>query len=213
MEQYILDTNLFFNMEPGLNMGKNTKEVLENITKAARIMKNQKKGEIYMPPRIVDEFLGFFDSQSLPTAKTFLEYVNIKSPIITNIQFPASTFYNIIDDIRQRSYRGLTIAEEELVGAVKNKTIPDPNNKKEFEIAVGKHTANLRARYRNATRTGFLDSLADLDVIVLAKELDGFLVSADEGVIEWGRKFGVHEIEAQVFGKKLLAFVREEQVS
>ena len=39
---------------------------------------------------------------------------------------------------------------------------------------------------------------------VLAKELDAFLVSTDEGVVSWGREFGVKEMEASLFGQKLL---------
>ena len=62
---------------------------------------------------------------------------------------------------------------------------------------------NFRDRYRNATRTGFLDSVADLDLIVLSKEINGFLVTSDDGVLSWGRIFGIKEMPASVFRKRL----------
>ena len=66
---------------------------------------------------------------------------------------------------------------------------------KDFQIQIGSVIKKFRERYRQATRFSFLDSLADLDLIVLTKEIDGNLVSSDEGVILWGRKFGVKETE------------------
>lgn len=76
-------------------------------------------------------------------------------------------------------------------------------SKKDFQITIGKFIKNFRARYRNATRTGFLDSVADLDLIILSKEIDGFLVTSDEGVLSWGRTFGIKEMPTSVFQKRL----------
>ncbi len=76
-------------------------------------------------------------------------------------------------------------------------------DKKDFEIKIGSVIKNFRNRYRIATRTGFIDSVADLDLIVLAKEVDGFLVSADEGAIRWGRVFGIKEVLPSAFRPRL----------
>jgi predicted DNA-binding protein (UPF0278 family) len=81
-------------------------------------------------------------------------------------------------------------------------------SKKEFEMTIGEVVKKYRERYRQATRTGFLDSLADLDSILLAKELNGILVSTDEGVLDWGRVFGVKEMPASVFGAKMRPLLR-----
>ena len=78
-----------------------------------------------------------------------------------------------------------------------------PQSKKYLQIAICKFINNFRDRYRNATRTGFLDSVADLDLIVLSKEVDGFLVTSDEGVLSWGRTFGIKEMPASIFRKRL----------
>ena len=61
MEKYVLDTNLFFNMEPGLGLGSNTNEVLENVNSAIKMMKKNKGGEFLMPPSIVKEVKSFFE--------------------------------------------------------------------------------------------------------------------------------------------------------
>jgi RNA ligase partner protein len=205
MEKYILDTNLFFNMEPGLGIGKKTEEVVVKATQAMKRLKTAQRAEFFMPPRVVNEFLSFFEDKEQAFLKAFLAEVTVKSPDLHKIQFPAEVFYKIVEDVRGRSYRGLTIGEEELKKVASQLMGGAKLQGKEFELKIGKFIKTLRDRYRQATRFGFLDSLADLDVIALAKELDAYLVSTDEGVINWGRIFGVKEMAAEVFGQKLQA--------
>jgi len=203
MEKYILDANLFFNMEAGLNLGEKTEEVVKKLTEMSKRLKQTKKAELYMPPRIVDEFLSFFEDKEQSFLKDFLSAIIVKSPDFGNMNFPAQLFYELVGDIRQRSYRGLNIGEEEIEKA--GKAMLDKSNlsTKDFQIQVGSVVKKFRERYRQATRFGFLDSLADLDLIVLTKEIDGSLVSSDEGVIKWGRSFGVKEMPVSVWKKKL----------
>lgn len=203
MEKFVLDTNLFFNMQASLGMGKKTEEVIITITSKIRRLERKRKAVFYMSPRIVDELLSFFENKEQLFIKDFLSVIKIKSPEVSNIQFPASVFYSLIDDIRSRSYRGLNIAEEEIKKTGKMMIGVNLLNKKDFEIKIGGTIKSLRERYRQATRLGFLDSIADLDLIVLAKEIDGFLVSSDIGLIDWARRFGVKEIPVAVFGKRL----------
>jgi RNA ligase partner protein len=216
MEIFILDTNLFFNMEAGLGMGKKTEEIIVNLTKTIYQLKKEKKASFYMPPRIVDEFLSFFptyrqavEDKNQEFLKNFLSVVDIKSPNPVKIQFPGTVFYRLVDDIRSRSYRGLNVAEEEIERAGQMMAGKKIESKKDFQIAIGEFIKKFRDRYRNATRTGFLDSVADLDLIVLAKEEDGFLVTSDEGVLNWGRVFGVKEMPSLVFRKRLEGLLRE----
>lgn len=194
MDKYIIDTNIFFNMESDINLGKNTEEVVVNMTKIATQLKKNNKAELITSPRVIEEFLGFFDNKNQLFIKDFLSCIIVKSPDIHNIQISGSIVSEIINNIKERSYRGLTIGEEEMIRAVKNINESVKQNKKDFEIAIGEYIRHFRERYRNATRTGFIDSLADLDCILLAKELNGYLISTDEGVINWGRRFGVKEV-------------------
>jgi RNA ligase partner protein len=203
MESFILDTNLFFNISAGLGMGKTTEAIVKKITETIKKLKKNSKASFYMPPRIIDEFLSFFDDKSQEFINNFLSVINIKSPNPSTIDFSSQIFYRLIEDVRDRSYRGLNIAEEEIIKAGETMLGKKTESKKDFQIAIGKFIKNFRDRYRNATRTGFLDSVADLDLIVLSKELDGFLVTSDEGVLSWGRIFGIREMPASVFQKRL----------
>ena len=54
----------------------------------------------------------------------------------------------------------------------------------------------LRERYREAMRRGLIDSKEDAGLFLLACELDGILVSADEGLKKWADKAGVKLINA-----------------
>ncbi len=203
MDKYVLDTNLFFNMEPGLGIGKKTEDVVIKVTQAMKKIKEAGKAEFYMPPRIIDEFLSFFEDKEQPFLKGFLAEISVKSPDLHRVQFPAEVFYKIVEDVRGRSYRGLIIGEEELKKAAQQLMGKPKLEGKEYEIKIGQFVKTLRDRYRQATRFGFLDSLADLDIIALAKELEAYVVTTDEGVTKWGRIFGVKEMSAQVFGQKL----------
>lgn len=198
-----MDTNLFFNMEPGLELGKKTEEVVVRATSGMKRLKSSKEAEFFMPPTVINEFLSFFEDKEQQFIKDFLAQITVKSPDVSKVDFNALVFYKMVSDIRDRSYRGLVVAEEELNKTAQSFLGQPKLDKKDFEIKAGEFIKNLRERYRNATRTGFLDSVADLDLIVLAKEADAYLVSTDEGVIAWGRIFAVKEMDAKVFGKKL----------
>lgn len=211
MDKYIVDTNIFFNMAAGINLGKKTEEVVKNITRASKILKNTGKGEVFSPPRVVEEFLSFFEDKEQVFIKEYLASLTIKSPEIDKISIPAAVFYRLLEDIRTRSYRGLNIGEEEINIAGKTMAGAGEMSKKDFEIKIGAVVRAFRDRYRQATRAGFLDSLADLDLILLAKETNGLLVSTDEGVVRWGRAFGVKEMPAPVFGTKMVSLLHHQE--
>ncbi len=209
MEKYILDANLFFNMESGLDMGEKTEEVVVYLTEIGRKLKKKKMGEFFMPPRVVEEFLSFFEKRDKLFIKNFLSVIRVKSPDVGKLNLPANIFYKLIDDIRARSYRGLNIGEEEIEKAGRLMLGKKELSTKDFQVTIGSVIKKFRERYRQATRFGFLDSLADLDLIVLTKELNGALISSDEGVIHWGRFFGVRETPVEVWQKQLLDLLEE----
>jgi len=209
MEKYILDTNIFFNMEQGVDLGQKTEEVVKNVSLLAKKLKAQKKGEILMPPRAVDEFLSFFEIKDQDFIKDFLASITIKSPEIDTTNIPNNAFHLLVEDVRQRNLKGLNIGEEEITNAGRLFLGKKDLSQKDFQIQIGGIIKKFRDRYRNATRTGFLDSLADLDCIVLAKEQDGILVSTDEGVLKWARIFGVKEMPAVAWKKQMNDVLRQ----
>jgi len=203
MKRYVIDTNLFFNMGSGLGYGKRTEEVVCALTKVAKGARENGTFELLAPPRVVEEFLSFFEDKNQSFIKEFLTVVTVKSPEASSLSLPASVFYEFVGDIRTRSYRGLRIGEEEITRAGRSFVGSPALSAQDFQKKIGEFVKSFRDRYRNATRTGFLDSLADLDLILLAKEQDASLVSADEGVVKWGRLFGVKEATPEVFGLHL----------
>lgn len=205
MEKYVLDTNLLFNMEANLGFGKTTKAVMEGLTEAMKKAKASKSAEFFMPPRIIDEVLSFFEDKEEDFIKAFLEQITVKSPDLGKNPVALHFLYELVDDTRKRSYRGLQIAEEEFETIAAQMMGKEALAKKEFQITIGKHIKGLRDRYRQATRAGFLDSLADLDLIVLAKEEAAYIVTTDEGVMRWGRLLGVKEMKSDIFARKLSA--------
>lgn len=195
-------------MGAGLGMGETTESIVVKLTEIIKKFKKNHHADFYMPPRIVDEFLSFFEKKDQEFIKNFLSVINIKSPNPSIIDFSSQIFYRLVEDVRSRNYRGLNIAEEEIIRAGEAMIGRKTESKKDFQIFIGKFVKSFRDRYRNATRTGFLDSVADLDLIVLSKETDGFLVTSDEGVLSWGRIFGIREMPASVFQKRLEDLLR-----
>jgi len=205
MEKYVLDTNLLFNMEANLGFGSTTKAVMEGLTKCMKATKDANKAEFLMPPRIVDEVLSFFEDKEESFIKAFFEQITIKSPDLGKNPVALHFLYELVDDTRKRSYRGLQIAEDEFEAIAQQMMGKEMLAKKEFQMTIGKHIKGLRDRYRQATRAGFLDSLADLDLIVLAKEEAGYIVTTDEGVKRWGRLLGLKEMPSDIFAQKISA--------
>src|SRR3972149_10269815 len=104
MENFILDTNLFFNIGAGLEMGRTTEAIVVKLTEVIKKLKKNSKACFYMPPRIVEEFLSFFEDKNHEFIKSFLSVINVKSPNPAMTDFSSQVFYNLIEDIRNRSY-------------------------------------------------------------------------------------------------------------
>jgi len=172
------------------------------VTEIGLKLKKSKEAEFFMPPLILDEFLTFVD-ESDDYVQDFLAMVIVKAPDFSKIEFPARLFYELVKEMRHRSYRGLQISEELLLETGKSMMVHNKLNRIEYQKTIGEHVKKLRERYRIATRVKFLDSVADLDLIVLAKELNATLITSDEGVLRWGREFGVKEAPPQVWKKTL----------
>lgn len=205
MEHYVLDTNLFFNMEAHMGIGSDTETIIRNMT---TIIKNSKDNATFiMPPRIIDEIKSFFENPDQEFLQNFFAAVTVKSPNLGELMINAHVIAEYIEESRKRAYRSQDVAEEEIVQAGQMFMGKEALAQKEFQMAVGKIVKNFRNRYRNALRTGFIDSLADFDLIMLAKEQNATLVSTDEGVILWGRKLGVKEIDPSALGKKMQEYL------
>ncbi len=176
MERFILDTSVFTNPDVYSQFGEQALDAIAVFLTLAE----RARAEFYMPGSVYDELRLMKDLGAM--AADFELIVRIRSPRKYQLQVPAEILYEFIEEVRTRIDRGLRIAEEHAkMGREGGETKEE----------VGKVITRLRERYREALRRGIIDSREDVDVLLLAFELDGILVSADEGMRKWADKVGV----------------------
>ncbi|UCE89410.1 MAG: RNA ligase partner protein [Pseudomonadota bacterium] len=185
MERYVLDTSIFTNPDVYRQFGETTLSAVMGFLRLAKAA----PAEFYMPTSVYDELRHMKDIDS--AAPEFELIVRIRSPRRFQMQVPADILYEFIEEVRVRIDRGLRVAEEHAkMGRGEDED-------------VGRVINRLRERYRETLRRGILDSAEDVDVLLLAYELDGVLVSADDGLRKWADKVGVKIVSSQHFGHAL----------
>jgi len=171
---YVLDTSIFVN--PRVRLG-------ENVYKSIELLLPLLEGvEAYMPPSVLRELSTFAEN-----AHKLENVLTVKAPSLGEIFVPALVVYHIIDEMRERINKGLRLAEKYA-------------RQKPLE---GEEIKKLRERYREVMRHGIVDSKEDLDVVLLAKELDAFVVSADEGIIKLAELLGCKILSPEAFLQRL----------
>lgn len=201
MDSFVIDTNYFVNQEIKTGFGKTTKEVVEGFIDVSSKINNI---EFFIPPSIMLELQEFVLDQDL--WKKFISLFTIKTPSINSLNIPASFLQTYVQESRERMYKGLKIAEEKIKDTASFFIGKEHMDGVVLEKTMGPLINNLRDRYRNVTRFRFIDSVADLDLILLAYETKSFIVSSDEGVIRWARMLGVKEQLPNAFRQKLLMY-------
>ena len=108
-----------------------------------------------MTPRIVEEFLSFFENKEQPFLKDFFKW-NHHPVSQCRITFLfGSNFYQLVDDIRARSYRGLRVGEEEIQKAGHLMQGKTDLSKKDFEISIGEVVKNSETGIGKLPGLGF----------------------------------------------------------
>lgn len=195
----VIDTSIFVNPDSRVFFGQSPEAALHKFLAALEIKKSI---VCYMPPSVYEELLKFFEQK--PSLKDTI-LINKKPPASYLTPIPSLFFYEFIEEFRIRINKGLRIAEkyarydlkEYLGGTCADK--PKGRMNREDEELIKK----LREEYRTALREGIVDSKEDIDLLLLAKELDALLATSDNGLIKWAQKLGVHCIGAEEL-KKLL---------
>ncbi|MCE5195127.1 MAG: RNA ligase partner protein [Nitrospiraceae bacterium] len=185
----VLDTSLFVNPEVRDSFGKTPTEALENFLSIAAQVPTL---EFYMPPSIFEELLNFIEPEKI--SGDLLVLLHQKPPKKYELTCPAFLLYELIEDIRERINKGLRVAEKAVRGAAKSG---------EEEVVK-----DLRRKYREALREGIIDSKEDVDLILLARELDALLVTADQGLIKWAEKFGIRWLISAKFKEYMLSSIK-----
>jgi len=190
----VLDTSLFVNPDVRESFGRTPTEALENFLFLASQIPHL---EFYMPPSIFEELLNFLEPEKI--SGDLLVYLQQKPPKKYELACPAFLLYELIEDIRERINKGLRVAEKAVRGVAKTG---------EEEIIK-----DLRRKYREALREGIIDSKEDVDLILLARELDGLLVTADQGIIKWAEKLGIKWLVSSKFKEYLQSSIKKAEMS
>ncbi len=175
--KFVIDTSLFVNPAARGKFGKSPDEAVKKFIK----MVNGLDVSLYMPPLIFKELSNFIKPK---TAEQLDLIIKKKSANMHAIYLPAAVFEDFIEDFRTRTSKGLRLAEEFA-----------RDNRPDNEIKLRK----LREKYREALRTGILDSREDFELLLLAKELEATVVTSDEGVIKFADNIGCEWINATRF--------------
>lgn len=189
VRRVVLDTSLFVNPDVRLSLGRTPSEALETFLFLAGQIHIL---EFYMPPSVFKELLNFVDREKIPG--DLLVVLHQKPPKRYELKCPATLLYDFVEEMRDRVNRGLRIAE----GAVRS-----AEKKKADEIIQ-----DLRRKYRDALREGIIDSKEDVDLLLLALELDAMLITADQGLITWAGKLGIPWLFPEKFKDYLTGAVR-----
>ncbi len=190
-DRVVLDTSLFVNPEVRNDFGGSPTEAIKGFLLLAEQIPSL---EFYMPSSIFEELMNFVDRRKVPGK--LMAVLNQRSPGKHEMNVPAVLLYELIEDIRDRINKGLRVAEK----AVRSVGTVD-----ERELIKG-----MRKSYREALREGIIDSREDVDLILLAKELDALLVTVDHGAIKWAEKLGIRWLVPDRFRDYLLSFIDDE---
>ncbi len=178
-EKIIIDTSIFTNPDVYQTFGNDPTDALRSFLE---IISKLKGPTFYMPQTIYEELLNFVEIKDIQVDLQML--LQQKSPKRYELTVPAFLLYELIEDVRQRIDKGLRVAETAV-----RETSPDTEPE-----AI----ANLRKKYRMALREGIIDSKEDVDLILLAKEMDGIMMTADTGIVKWADKLGIRYIDPRM---------------
>jgi RNA ligase partner protein len=187
----VLDTSLFVNPDVRASLGPTPTDALDAFLFIAAQLPVL---EFYMPPSIFEELMNFVDSEKVPG--DLLVYLNQKSPKRHELKIPAFLLYELVEEIRDRVNKGLRVAERAARSdKPANETIQD-----------------LRRKYREALREGIIDSREDVDLLLLAMELDALLITADQGVLKWADKLGIRWLLPEKFKEYLMGSMKKAAI-
>jgi len=160
----------------------------------------------YIPyPSVYNELRNFLRKNNCPdsTLAKMDTWLVKKTPDRHEVRIPAEIFYSFVSDMRTRLNKGMSVAEEAIWEASINclHARMSGGDREQLEMkmkkeVIGSTIGKFRERYRSALRYGILDSAPDLDVMLLAKELDAAVVSADTGIETWSEKLGLRYVQA-----------------
>jgi RNA ligase partner protein len=201
----VLDTSVFVNPASAHVFGDSLTVAFTRFLELAQSVEGV---EFYMPPSIYTELMHFCEESKVPS--NLLLLINRRPPKKNELRVPGVFIYTLVESMRDRVDRGLRLAErhvrEALDGTASDKAAI-ASTEGDKKVRPDAHVIGLlRESYRRIMREGMLDSKADVDLLLLAYEMNATLVSADQGVLEWAENLGV----ALLAHERLREFLQEK---
>ena len=179
-EKFVIDTSIFTNPETYSILGDSPREAFLRFLEYIR---NLEYAEFFMPPSVYNELMHFV-GEDLPPDTELL--IRLRPPRKYDIRVTGAFLYELIDEIRERINKGLRVAE---------KAVRERAETKSEETTIPR----LREKYRQALREGIIDSKEDLEIVLLAMELDATIITMDAGVRRWAEKLGIRLLNPRAF--------------
>lgn len=207
-EIYVLDTSAVADARLRRFFGVETQEEvveqLAGLIARARIVFGI---EVYVAPSVAEEMKKFLSSNGVSekALQDFFSWVKVKPPARYTIAIPAPVLHEYVEEVRRRIMKGLRVAEDLVRKAYREAS---KSQEERGEEGMGRLIHELREKYREATRHGVVDSVEDLDTILLAVELNALLVTNDEGIRRFAESLGVRVIDPITFAN-IMRNVRE----
>ncbi|ABN69369.1 conserved hypothetical protein [Staphylothermus marinus F1] len=168
--------------------------------------------EFYTTPSTALELRSFLERNNVSreAIDMLMGAITIRSPDLYTTRIPAIIMSDWIHDMLIRITKGLRVAEDSVRRAARRGyDYGVAQDKKGFEESVAETIHELREKYREATRKGVIDTRVDFDLVVLAHEINGELVTNDTGIMKLCMQIGVKYIEPPRFINKLFLLLRE----
>ncbi len=175
----VIDTSVFVNPDTRQLLASDASGALQRFLELARA-----RGiKVYVPVSVSKEMAHFIRPDVMDRLKA---QATVRAPDLFGMMVPAAVLHFFVREIRKRIDKGLRLAEQAV--RVENSA---------------ENVRRLREQYREAVRSGIVDSVEDLDVVLLAKEVGGAVLTADEGIHNMAHALGVESLTLRDFMLKL----------
>ena len=175
----VIDTSVFVNPDARRLLAGDADSALLHFLDLARAYGIK----VYVPVSVSKEMAHFVADAVMDRLKA---QATVRAPDMFGMTVPAAVLHFFVREMRKRIDKGLRLAEQ----AVRAENSAE-------------NVRRLREQYREAVRSGIVDSVEDLDVVLLAKEVGGAVLSADEGIRNMAQALGVETLTLREFLLKL----------
>lgn len=209
-QRFVLDTTAFTDPKLVQRLGGSIIDVVNRLAELISIGRLRLNISCYMPPSTFNELKNFLleNKCSLRDIDQVEAWIVRKAPNRSSVLLNSQVIYDYVSDVRDRLDQGMTIVQRAIKESSKRteKNILDGTGMKLSDIEK-ELTKNFGEKYRQKMRRGVLDSLPDIDTLILAKELEAGVVSADKGIKAWTERMGIRFVEAEFFPQIILTYL------